>query len=235
MRPVDAEDAQLRAERRRRHDTVGEVAAAVARELQTPVHGISSAAQLLRFRVHDDPVLERNLGRIVREVERLNRLVAELLDFGRPTLPRLATRDPDAVWDGVLESARGPLESKSLLVQRERAHPAAHCRLDAELLAQAFRHVLANAIDAAPDASDLTLASATQPDGSWRCTLRNAGAPLADETRDRAFDVFYTTKPGGIGLGLALCQRIVDLHGGSIVLENAQPEGVVLTITLPTT
>jgi signal transduction histidine kinase len=225
--------ADERAERRRRHETIGEVAAGVARELQNPLYGISSAAQLLRFRVRDDPVVERNVGRILREVERMNRLVTELLDFGRPTPPRLTPGDPDAVWDTVLENERGRLESKSLLVQRTRAEPPASCRIDAELLAQAFRHVLVNAIDAAPDASDLALASSVTPDGSWHCTLRNAGPPLAGEAQERAFEIFYTTKAGGTGLGLALCQRVIDGHGGSITLENAQPDGVVATITLP--
>jgi len=225
--------ADERAERRRRHETIGEVAAGVARELQNPLTGISSAAQLLRFRVRDDPVVERNVGRILREVERLSRLVTELLDFGRVTPPRLAPGDPDAVWDAVLESERGRLESKSLLVQRERAAPASRCRIDAELLAQAFRHLLVNAIDAAPDASDLALASASTADGVWQCRLSNAGPPLDGESLDRTFDVFYTTKPGAAGLGLTLCQRIVDLHDGMISLENGQPDGVVLTITLP--
>src|SRR5438105_2030462 len=205
--------AQLRRlEQKHRLDTIGEVVTGVARELQNPLYGISSASQLLRFRVREDPVMELNVGRILREVERLNRLVTALLEYGRPSAPRLEPGDPDAVWDAVLEGERGRLETKSLLVQRERATPAhghahghahgqvhghAHAhthgrwRIDAEQLAHVFRQLLENAVDAAPEASDLSLASSVLPNGSWRCRLRNAGPPLSTETAGRAFELFY--------------------------------------------
>jgi signal transduction histidine kinase len=230
---LERAEAVRRLAQRRRLDATGEVATGVANELRNPLFGISSAAQLLRFRVREDPVVERNVGRILREVERLNRMVTELLEYGRPSAPRLAPGDPDAVWDDVVEGQQGRLESKSLLLQRERATPPARCALDAEQLAQAFLHVLVNAIDAAPEATDLTLASSVLPSGAWRCRLRNAGAPLSAEALARAFELFYSTKPGGTGLGLALCRRIVDEHGGTIALENAAEGGAVLTITLP--
>ena len=85
-----------RVESKRRLEAIGEVAAGVAHELRNPLFGISSAAQLLRFRIKDDPVVEKNVGRILREVERLNRMVSELLQYGRPASARLAPGDPDA-------------------------------------------------------------------------------------------------------------------------------------------
>ncbi|MFI5257071.1 MAG: histidine kinase dimerization/phospho-acceptor domain-containing protein, partial [Gemmatimonadales bacterium] len=82
-RPSDARDD-------RRHDPVGEIAAGIARELRPPLLAISSAAQLLRFRVADDPVVEKNVGRILREVERLNGFASALLDYASPTARQLA-------------------------------------------------------------------------------------------------------------------------------------------------
>src|SRR5215210_3259089 len=102
-------------------EAIGEVSAGVAHELRNPLFGISSAAQLLRFRVKDDPVVEKNVGRILREVERLNGMLTSLLEFGRPRPPRLERADPDAVWDDVLEGERGLLESRAILLERTRA------------------------------------------------------------------------------------------------------------------
>ncbi len=230
---IERAELVRRVEQKRRLEAIGEVSAGVAHELRNPLFGISSAAQLLRFRVREDPVVEKNVGRILREVERLNRMVTALLDYGRPSVPRLVSADPDAVWDDVLDGQRGQLESKSLLLQRERAAAPTKCLVDPEQLAQVFLNVLVNAVDAAPEATDLSLASCLLPSGAWRCRLRNGGPPIPAESLPRAFEIFYSTKPGGTGIGLALCQRIVDEHGGTIALESDAGVGTTLTITLP--
>ena len=221
-----------RVEHKRRLEAVGEVAAGVAHELRNPLFGISSAAQLLRFRAREDPVVEKNVGRILREVERLNRIATELLEFGRPRSLNLHPADPDAVWEDVLEGQRGQLESRSLQLVRTRAEPPARCAIDGGQMAQVFVNVLLNAIEAAPEASDLTLATSTLPGGAWRCRLHNAGAPIPADALARAFEIFFSTKPGGTGIGLALCQRIIEEHHGTIALESGDA-GTTLTIVLP--
>ena len=217
----------------RSRESIGEIAAGVAHELRNPLLGISSAAQLLRFRAREDPVVEKNVGRILREVERLNRLVSSLLDYGRPHPLRLEPGDPDAVWDEVIEGNRGLLESRALQLDRTRATPAARVLLDAEQLAQAFREILVNAIDAAPEASDLSLVTRVLDDGGWHCALQNGGAPLPAETLERAFEVFWSTKPGGTGMGLPVSQRIVEDHRGTVALDSTADGGTVCTIVLP--
>jgi signal transduction histidine kinase len=221
-----------RVEHKRRLEAIGEVAAGVAHELRNPLFGISSAAQLLRFRAREDPVVEKNVGRILREVERLNRMATELLEFGRPSSLSITTADPDTVWDDVLDGQRGRLESRSVQLERTRAEPPGRCAIDVEQLAQVFVNVLLNAVDAAPEASDLTLVSATLPSGAWRCRLHNGGPPIPPDTLRRAFEIFFSTKPGGTGIGLALCQRIIEEHHGTISLESGA-DGTTLTIVLP--
>lgn len=222
-----------RVEHKRRLDAVAEVAAGVAHELRNPLFGISSAAQLLRFGAQQDPVAERNVGRILREVERLNRMATSLLEFGRPTSLRLRPANPDTVWDDVLEKQRGRLESRSLQLRRVPAQVPARCDIDPEHLAQVFVNVLINAIDAAPEATDITLASDVLPSGAWRCRLHNGGSPIPAEVLSRAFEIFFSTKPGASGIGLAICQRIIEEHRGTIVLESTAPAGTTMTIVLP--
>jgi signal transduction histidine kinase len=221
------------ADRKRRLDAIGEVSAAVAQELRNPLFGISSAAQLLRFRVKDDPVVEKNVGRILHEVERLNNIVSALLEYGRPNPIRLAPGDPDAVWDDVLENQRGLLESRALLLHRTRAEPPVRSPIDQPQLAQVLLNLLVNAVDAAPEGTDLTLHTTRLANGGWHCRLHNTGAAIPPDVLPRVFEIFFSTKPGGTGIGLALCQRVVEEHGGTIALESAAEQGTAATIVLP--
>ena len=220
-------------EQKRRLEAIGDVAAGVAQELRNPLFGISSAAQLLRFRAKDDPVIEKNVGRILREVERMNRLSTALLEYGRPHPLRLTPADPDAIWDEVLEAERGRLETSAIAITRTRARPPARCAIDAEQLAQVFVNVLVNAVEAAPEASDISLASEVLPTGAWRCTLRNGGSIVTPDTLARAFGIFFSTKQGAAGLGLPISQRIVEEHGGTVSLESSPGTGTTLSIVLP--
>lgn len=222
-----------RVEQKRRLEAIGELAAGVAHELRNPLFGISSAAQLLRFRSREDPVVEKNVGRILREVDRLNRMVTSLLEYGRPVAIRPVPGDPDAVWDDVLEGQRGLLASRGLTVQRVRPDAPARCSLDEEQLAQVFLNVLVNACDAAPRGSTLTLQSAVLSSGAWRFRITNGGPAIPPEVLPRVFEIFYSTKPGGTGIGLALCQRIIEEHGGTIGIESVPEAGTTVTIVLP--
>src|SRR5215472_9733552 len=125
-----------------------DVATSLARELRNPVFAIASAAQLLRYRVTDDPVMEKNIGRILREADRLNTYVNALLEYGTPTPVRLQPGDPDDIWVNVLAEYRGDLESKAILAHHRAAEPSAMCNLDAEQFTHALGCALANAIEA---------------------------------------------------------------------------------------
>ncbi len=219
--------------RRERVKASQDVAAAVARELRTPVFGISSAAQLLRYRVADDPVIQKNIGRILRDAERLNVLVAALLEYARPTPVRLSVGDPDDAWTRALATQRGVLESKALLVRHAAAAPRARCDMDLEQLTEACVNVLVNAIDASPEGADLTIDSRALADGSWHSRLHNDGASIAPDLLVRLFEPFVTTKSGHAGIGLAVAQRILVEHGGSVDVESGVAAGATLSFTLP--
>ncbi|MCE2902514.1 MAG: ATP-binding protein [Gemmatimonadaceae bacterium] len=224
-----------RVEQKRRLEAIGEVAAGVAHELRNPLFGISSAAQLLRVRAGEDPIVDKNVGRILREVERLNKMVTSLLEFGRPNAVHLVPADPEVVWDDILEGERARLQAKHLTIRRSRPEQPVRSLLDPEQLGQVYRNILLNACDAAPDGSELILSSQVLPNGGWRCRLTNGGLAIAPEVLPHVFEFFYSTKAGGTGIGLALCQRIMDEHGGTITIDSLPELGTTLTLLLPPT
>ncbi len=210
------------------------VAASLAHELRNPVFAIASAAQLLRYRITDDPIIERNLGRIFRETERLNALVAALLEYGRPAPVRLVPADPDDVWTDVVATHRSLLETRALLVNHAAPRDRATCAIDAEQLATAFGNALVNAIEAAPEGSDLTIHSSVDRDGTWRSHLHNDGAAIPAELLPRAFEPLVSSKPGHAGTGLAVAHRILSDHAGAIALDSgADGDGTTITFSLP--
>lgn len=209
-----------------------DVATSIAHELRNPVFAIASAAQLLRYRITDDPVIEKNLGRILRESERLNAFIAALLEFGRPAPVRLDPADPDAVWDDVLAARRGALESKSLKVLHVAPEPRATCALDAEQLAHAFTIALDNAIEAATPGTDLCVESVVRADGGWESRLRNDGPRIPEETLAHALEPLVTTKYGHTGIGLALARRVMTDHGGTIAIAS-DDDGTTVSVSLP--
>jgi len=209
------------------------VATAIAHELRNPVFAIASAAQLLRYRVSDDPLVDRNVGRILREAERLNVLVSALLEYGRPAPVLLAPADPDDIWTDVIAAQRGRLESKALLLRHTPAAPRARCELDVEQLAHACANVLENAIEAAPEGSDLSIDSTIGTDGVWQCRVHNDGPAVPAELLPHVFEPLVTSKPGHVGIGLAVAQRIIGEHGGTVALDSSQNLGTTLTIVVP--
>lgn len=212
---------------------LGDLSAAVAQELRAPVLDIASAAQLLRFRAQNDPVLEKSVGRILRDAERLNRIVAALLDFGRPAPLKLAPADPDDVWDGVIAQHRGTLETRSLVLHRTRAHPSGRCAIDRDQLARAFEMLLVHAAGAAPDASDLQLTTSVDQSGTWEATLSGRGVAVSDDAIGKVFGVFYSTDGGETAVGLALCQRIIAEHNGTITVDAGDTTGTSITVAIP--
>ena len=219
--PISARSAH-----RERVKITQNVAAGIARELRNPVFAIVSAAQLLRYRI-STIVIEKTSGAF-SETERLNALIECCWSMA---VGISLARRPDDVWTNVLATHAGCSRAKPFWFGKCR-RVRASC-LDVEQLAEAFSNALANAIDAAPEGSDLTILSARAADGAWQTELHNDGPPIAADLLPHAFEPLVTNKPGHAGIGLAVVHRIITEHGGTVALESTDGDGTTLTCTIP--
>jgi PAS domain S-box-containing protein len=256
----DLSDVRAIREEIRRKDrlaAIGEVAAGVAHEIRNPLFGISSVAQILMSEVRFDAVHQELLTAMQAEIKRLNSLVEDLLDYGRPAMLQRAPYDLEQIWDEILGLAREELAEAKLTVIRDVAPGLPRASVDENKMRQVFLNLLRNAIQATPPDGRITVRihRAQRSDLSERLQRAQAlnagdgpfsreylviavsdtgiGIPAAD--LDRVFDLFFTTKSAGSGLGLAICRRIIEDHGGAIGVESQTQVGSTFTMALPMT
>ena len=214
-------------------DAAAHAAAAISRQLRGTVLALSSAAQLVRYGAHDDPVLDRNIGRVLREVERLNTTLAALREYAELPPPTLANANPDAAVDEAIAEGRALLESAALRVQRRRASPQAVVRGDLHQLARAFAHLLRAVAEGAPPGSDIAVTARHDAGGTWSCELHDDGPAIPGDVIPQVFDLFAPARSEHAGVDLAIAHRIVRAHHGRIAVRSDAGAGTTFEITLP--
>jgi signal transduction histidine kinase len=221
-----------RIQRREHFATVGELAAGLAHEVRTPAGVIKGAAQFLS---REAPSKDREfLDIIVEEADRLNSVVTEFLEYARP-----ADRTPLRI------SLREPVERAMVRLRRERskamerirarmhvAEPAPKVNADPSEIERVVFNLLTNAVEAMSEGGDLTV-RVNGAGGEARISVEDAGTGISDEDRLQLFRPFFTTRERGVGMGLAICRRIVEENGGSIAVETAPGKGSRFTIKMP--
>lgn len=232
---ADAELARLQEEVRRNEvmALIGSLVAGFAHEARNPLFGISAVLDALAARFGEGSEYAEHFALLRRDVKRLNDLMQDLLEFGRPTssVELAATPIARVLADAVSECAA--LRDTSgvgvdLCVADDGACVATNARL-----VRAFQNLLQNAIQFSPRGSVVTLTAARDETGVLSCVVRDHGPGLAAADLPRLFEPFYTRRRGGTGLGLAIVQRIVEEHRGSVVAANHPEGGAEITVRLP--
>jgi two-component system sensor histidine kinase PilS (NtrC family) len=235
------ETLRLRAERL---EGVAELSASLAHEIKNPLASIRSACEQLSMATTtsaDDKVLT-NL--VMRESDRLSRLLTEFLDFARVRVSRRTPIDLARVGAGAVNLALAhPDRPDGVTVSCSAEEGVWFVEGDDDLLHRAAFNLLLNAMQASPAGGEVTLVvGAARPDqldvgstfthGGVALSVTDAGPGIPAEIRDRLFDPFFTTKVGGSGLGLAVVQRAIDAHRGLVFLDTGAG-GTCFTIVLP--
>ncbi|MBI2900111.1 MAG: hypothetical protein HYY17_07990 [Planctomycetes bacterium] len=211
--------------RKTRLEALGRMAANLAHEIRNPLGGIQLYASMLRRDLAGDAAKVQVVDRILAAVEGLDRLVEEMLDFGRDQEPRRVPTRLSAVVDSALDLARTALEANRVGVVRR--VEGASVSLDPEMMRRVFLNIVLNAAQAMEGGGTLTI----EGDAS-AVRLSDTGPGIPPEILEKLFTPFVTGKAKGTGLGLAIAQKIVEAHGGSIEASNNPEGGAMFVVKL---
>jgi signal transduction histidine kinase len=234
---VEHARAQDALRRRDRLAAMGELASTVAHEVRNPLNAIAMSAQRLAREypkpdnASDRDELDDLLGVIQRESARINQTVQQFLDYARP---RSLNRQRVAIAPWLDEIARTLAAFAAVRGVQIVAHAPAtlEAAIDPAQLREAVDNLLRNAVEASPQGRVVTVDA--RPDGGGvAITIADQGAGIAAEALPRIFDLYFTTKPEGTGIGLAVAQQIVSSHGGTIEVDSAPGRGTRMGIRLP--
>jgi two-component system sensor histidine kinase HydH len=171
-------------------------------------------------------------GFISTEVDRTNALVTRFLDFARPLQPRLAPADLAHVLDRAVAMVERDAASHRVAVFKNYSPDIPTLPLDGELMERVFYNLLLNAVQATPPEGAVTIKTRAG-DGTVEVAVIDRGAGIDPKMMNTIFNPFVTTKPDGVGLGLAIVSKIVDEHGGRISVESDVGKGSVFRVRLP--
>ncbi len=211
---------------------VGEVTAMVAHEIRNPLAAIGGFARSI---ARQPERVDRNLRGatvIVEEVERLEAILGDLLDFTKPSEPALEWLDLAPVVRSVAETMRPQVDAARVEMVLDLQAPVPPLLADAKHVRQIMTNLIRNALEAMPEGGLLTLRLSCDRDTASVVVADN-GQGIPRDRLPHIFDTFYTSKATGTGLGLALCQRLIRQHGGDISVESEAGAGARFTVQFP--
>jgi two-component system sensor histidine kinase HydH len=220
--------------RNQRLATVGRLAAGVAHEIRNPLSSIKGFATYFQERYRENAQDAKVASILIQEVDRLNRVVSQLLEFSRPisVLPR-PVRLSRLIGDAV-KLIEPQAREKAVTVQTDLHAEAEEVRLDPDRLSQVLLNLLLNGVEAMAPGGVLTVSAGETADGR-RLAIRvsDTGGGIRPEDLSHVFEPYFTTKPSGTGLGLAIAHNIVEAMGGDIGVVSRPGAGTTFTLRLP--
>jgi two-component system nitrogen regulation sensor histidine kinase GlnL len=222
---------------------MGTLAAGLAHEIRNPLGGIKGAAQLLRRSLNGDPSLLEYTRIMVREVDRVNELIEQLLALSRPIKLHLVPLNIHAILDDVLMLETHSVRGTKIVVKKQFDPSLPLIRGDRGQLIQVFLNLVQNAFQAMQEPGTVTITTRAETDfhirgqGTARkkfiwVDIQDEGIGIKKEDLSKIFSPFFTTKNAGTGLGLAVCYRIVKEHGGLIRVQSAEGKGTTFKVSL---
>ncbi len=205
----------------------------VAHEIKNPLNSIALRLELLRARLLPAaPEAETEINVIAQEITRLDRVVRTFLDFTRPIQLCAAEIDLAAVARELVELVRPEATAAGIAIETRGLDAPARLNGDTDLLKQAVLNVLRNALDAMPEGGRLTVNLAHGHGEIW-LEISDTGGGVPPEARQRVFELYYSTKQKGSGIGLAMTYRALQLHNGDVEIDDAPGGGALFRLKLP--
>ena len=219
--------------------SLGQMSASIAHEINNPLAGVLVYAQLLAKKLSRNTLTKQvgleYLGKMASEVDRSSRIIRNLLDFARPSEPKLGDVDINKVIEDALTLVdhRAELGHVGLITELHPNLPTVYA--DYDQLRQVLVNLTLNAIQATPGGGWVTVHTQPAANGGLRVEVKDTGCGITEENMAKLFTPFFTTKEKGqgVGLGLAVARSIIEKHCGSIDVESHEGEGTTFTVVLP--
>jgi two-component system, NtrC family, sensor histidine kinase HydH len=227
-------DLQERVRRSERLASLGRLAAGVAHEIRNPLSSIRGFAQYFLKRFSGQTEEEGYASVMIKEVDRLNRVITELLDFAGPKEPRREPQSLEAIAEHALKLLAPDLAARKVAVVRQYEPGLAPVPVDRDQLSQVFINILLNSVQSMEEGGEIRigLRRCASPRGI-EITVSDTGAGISAEDREKVFEPFFSRKRRGTGLGLAIVHQIITAHRGEIAVESEAGRGTAFRITLP--
>jgi len=219
---------------------LGKLSAGIAHEIRNPLTSIKILIHSLVDEQATETSREKDLAVIEAEIERVNKIIKQFLDFARPRPPSLEPMEVKSILEETLALLVYEMEAQKISLERSYAPDIPLVPMDREQMKQVFLNLMLNAIQAMERGGHLRVAIRWRPapsgDGGRsvaEITVQDTGPGMEEDIQRKIFEPFFSTKEEGIGLGLPIARRIVEEHGGEVQVESRAGEGTTFTITLP--
>jgi PAS domain S-box-containing protein len=234
LRPLkEREEARRKLDRT---SLLAEVAGVVAHEIRNPLAGMGAGIQHLMSKFEEGDDRHEALQRVLKEGERVNAIIEDILLITRPPHLELAPCDVGEVVAGSLNGWNEQAKTRGVELRQYLSPGLPPVKADGLRLSHALSRLLSNALEAMPDGGDLEIlvtGPGADEAGYVDVEIRDTGVGIRPEDMDKVFDPFYSTKTRGTGLGLTIAKRIIDEHGGEIDLESEEGRGTRVVVRLP--
>ena len=224
--------------------TIKTMAAGLAHEIKNPLGGIKGSAQLLQMELGTNTELQEYTQLIVREAERINRIIEELLDLSRPRKTLLESVNIGQLLDEIVTLQKTTTLNRGIRFKWQLDPSIPDISGDRDLLISLFLNLIKNGCEATPDNSEILVQTGidtdyhlslpgSRPTPMVQISIYDQGAGISTSEQEKIFTPFYTTKTAGNGLGLPICQKIVSDHGGFLQIIDRPEGGTRVKVLLP--
>ena len=230
---ADLRRAEAQLVRSEKLAALGQLAAGIAHEIRNPLTSINILIHSLRENLPSENIHREDLKVIEEEMHRINDIVDQFLRFAKPASPLLEKTELLPIFEETLQLLKPQIEAQQITVQKDfKSLPP--ITIDKEQIKQVILNLILNSIQAMPEGGQLALKGQASEDHQWvQLSIQDSGTGILPEDMNKLFDPFFSTREGGIGLGLSIAHRIIDQHHGKIEVESKPGKKTLFTLWLP--
>ncbi len=231
---TEVQSLKREVETSRRLASLGRLAAGVAHEIRNPLSSIKGFATYFKERYRDNPDDQKTSEIMIQEVDRLNRVITQLLEFARPPVVQKKRASLQSLIQHSLKMIERQASAKQIRVLPHLPSEIREVNLDPDGINQVLLNLYLNAVEAMDPGGTLSVSLSVDDGSAWvKIMVSDTGSGIRKDDVEHIFDPYFTTKQTGTGLGLAIVHKIIEAHGGEVRVESEIGRGTTVTVLLP--